>query len=653
MKILLLSFSFSLLFFFGGAQITTQQIKANFGVDGELRTNFFNNFSWSGNDDWFLHPSNAGSGKLVIDTTGAAAIVAGYSTDVSPWPKRSASLYRQMSVAPYTIVNHKMWLDAMFIRDYHGDDTTVFSMGSKNGMSPADWNCPVSQSIPDKNDILDMFMHVRRAGETSTDSLWMFGGLSLDNVTGNRFFDFEMYQTDIYYDRASLKWYGYGPDAGHTKWEFDAAGNVTKPGDIIFSASYQSSTLTTIEARIWIDKNSLSTTPTNFSWSGSFDGATTGSQYGYASIMPNTSGAFYTGLGSSNNSWAGPFLTVLQNNVTATNYVKDQFMEFSVNLTKLGLDPVYLLGGDICGTPFNRLVVKTRASESFSAGLKDFVAPTDLFLAPRVNVQADVPLFCGAMGVSNIQVLNPSSSSVYTWTTPNGHIVGSTSGTNITVDTPGTYLVTQQLSAGCKPYAYDTTAIVYDANCTVLQDSYIDLGASLNNNNIPVINWMSYINKKVRFYQLEVSHDGTSFTTVKRIENINNAFDIQAYKYQDVVVPKGPVYYRIKVVTNTSGFYSRIVKIYAGNNLNLVLSPNPAVDHVKLSLFAEQSQKVQVAIFDFAGKTVYNHGFFAAVGENVLTINEVQNWSSGMYMAVVKMGDKTQSQKIIVGNYHK
>ena len=36
----------------------------------------------------------------------------------------------------------------------------------------------------------------------------------LYNVTGNRYFDFELYQTDIYYDLTSQKWYGYGPDEG-------------------------------------------------------------------------------------------------------------------------------------------------------------------------------------------------------------------------------------------------------------------------------------------------------------------------------------------------------------------------------------------------------------------------------------------------------
>jgi hypothetical protein len=217
------------------AQITTQQLKAGFGVDGELRANFYSNIGQPGNDDWFS--MSAGSGNYVIDTTGAAAIVSQYSTDLN---FRKLPFYRTMRVDPYTLLGSYRVIDAVFIRDYHGTDSTMFASGSnKNGMSPADWSCPIAQSIPDKNEILDMMVHVRRAGINLTDSLWMFGGISIENTTGNRYFDFEMYQTDIYYDRASLRFYGYGAQAGHTSWLFDAAGNITRPGDIIFRLNSQ------------------------------------------------------------------------------------------------------------------------------------------------------------------------------------------------------------------------------------------------------------------------------------------------------------------------------------------------------------------------------------------------------------------------------
>src|SRR5262249_2399327 len=157
-----------------------------------------------------------------------------------------------------------------------------------------------------------------------------FGGLSLDNTTGDRYFDFEMYQTDIVYDHSALKFSGYGPDMGHTSWKFDAAGNVLQAGDIIFNASYQSSSLTSIEARIWVDQASLSINPVNFAWGGLFDGAFSGAQFGYANIVPKGGGTYYTGLQCANNTWGGPFSIILQSDAIATNYTAGQYVEFSV-----------------------------------------------------------------------------------------------------------------------------------------------------------------------------------------------------------------------------------------------------------------------------------------------------------------------------------
>ena len=165
------------------AQTITSVVKAGFGVDGELRANYFNNIVQSGNDDWFNN-GTAGTGAFVIDTTGAAAMVARYAIDPA---FRQLPFYRTMKYPAYSVVNGKLLLDAIFIRDYHGEDSTIFANGaSKNGESPATWTCPVAQSVPDKNEILDMMVHVRRAGPAITDSLWMFGGLSIENTTGDR-----------------------------------------------------------------------------------------------------------------------------------------------------------------------------------------------------------------------------------------------------------------------------------------------------------------------------------------------------------------------------------------------------------------------------------------------------------------------------------
>jgi len=629
-------------------QITPQAMKAGFGVDGELRANFYSNVPQSPNDDWFS--MSAGSGNFVIDTAGAAEIVSRYATDPA---FRKIPFYRTMKVDPYTLLGAYRVIDAVFIRDYHGDDSTVFAAGSnKNGMSPQVWTCPVSQSIPDKNEILDMMVHVRRAGPNSTDSLWMFGGISIENTVGNRYFDFEMYQTDIYYDRASRKFYGYGPDAGHTAWRFDGSGNITTPGDIIFSAEYGSSTLSGIEARIWIDRASLSINPVGFNWSGSFDGASSGSQYGYAGITPKTAGAFYTGLSSINGTWAGPFQLVKGDNSVVNTYTAQQFMEFSVNLSKLGLDPVTLLGSDACGMPFRRILVKSRSAVSFTAELKDFVGPFDFFLAPRADVTADLPYYCGSVGVSTLQVVNPVTTSEYTWATLDGSIAGSSTGTSITVNAPGTYVLTQRLQSGCSVYATDTITIPIDPLCTLLDKYLLGFEASLKATN-PVLTWTTVNSGDLKYFDIERSVDGKTFEPVAKVTATAATTPEINYSASDNVafVSAPAVYYRLKVFfTGDQYKYSRTVQLKLAEKQasSVIISPNPVHENIRMHLFTPVESDVRISVYSADGKRFRTISTHVQKGASTVNIGGLEKWPANIYHVQIVIGTEVYTKKVVL-----
>src|SRR5215469_6169274 len=661
MKLNILIAIFLLARFFATAQITTPIKPGNFGVDGELDASVYGGFPNTGVDDWFK--LNAGGTSLfVIDTTGAAALVAQYVANPA---SRFNTYYRTMSKPVFSINNNRLWLDALWVRDYHGQDSTVFGSGSaKNGMSPANWAATPYQNIPDKNDILDVLMHIRRQGPNVTDSLWMFGGVSMDNVTGDRYFDFEMYQTDIYYDRPSLQWYGYGPDAGHTSWKFDASGNVITPGDVIFSGSFQSGTLSSVEARIWVCSSDWATvTPAQFNWGGNFDGASSGATFGYASISPKVPGDYYAGMGNSSNSWAGPFNLVLQNNnlqfsnpapASTKNgyYGSTQFIEFAVNLSKLGLDPAARGSSSICGTPFNRLVVKTRASASFTAQLKDFVAPLSLFFAPRVDVAADIPVFCDAKAVSNLAVTDSSANSIYTWSTPDGHIVGPTTGTHIVVDSPGTYMVMQQLAAGCSPYAYDTTKIIFDPNCGILDINNLILKGTINND-ITKLNWTVDQNSEISYFDIERSFDGKLFNYIGRVNaDITMPSHASYSAYDDLNHLSVPptVYYRLKIKKRDgTTSYSKIISIqFSSGIVNVSVSPNPTRGMIQVTINSASKNLMDLYVYDILGKAIRKiHGELEA-GANVISLNEFSNLQSGMYIIVVSTGGQTFRQKVVL-----
>jgi hypothetical protein len=634
--------------FTGISQITTPVIRANFGVDADLRSNFFNNLVQSGNDDWFKFPGSVGTGQFIIDTTGATAMIANYTADPN---SRKLPFFRNMRFSPYTVINNRLLVDAYFVRDYHGDDSTIFAAGSnKNGMSPADWSCPVSQSIPDKNEILDIMMHVRRAGPNTTDSLWLMGGISIENTTGNRYFDFEMYQTDIYYDRATRQFYNYGPDAGHTRWQFDAGGNMKFPGDIILTAEYSSSALTNVEARIWIDRNDLLITPAGFNWTGSFDGAGSGSQYGYAGITPKTAGAFYTGLQSVSNTWAGAFGLVLGDNSLLVNYAARQYMEYSVNLSKLGLDQAQIFGGDDCQMPFRRVIVKTRASTSFTSELKDFVAPFDFFIAPKAEVETTSPVICDTGSISHVYVLNPIATSVYEWYTPNGNIITSPTGPSIYVDTPGVYIVRQYLQAGCSLYATDTITIAPLDFCGLLANNSFSFRGEKNNDLIRLTLNISE-NQLTGYYDIERSTDGTNFQVIQT-NTVSPKTGWMSYPIMDNIsgIAAPYVYYRARLHQfNSKQLVSPVIKFATStvNNHFVTITPNPVKDNMQISIFSGIPAHATIYLYDQMGKIIDRAYLAVQKGNNMITLGLLSNKPAGIYQAIVTVDDKVYTQRLV------
>ena len=628
------------------AQITTPIKKANFGVDADLRANFFDGAIETGNDDWFRN--NGTVGEFIIDTTGAAYLLSRYVSDPS---SRRLPFFRNMRFPQFSVINGRLLIDAIFIRDYHGDDTTVFSGGNKNGMNPDNWTCPVSQGIPDKNDILDMFMHVRRDGTGGSDSLWFFGAFSLDNTTGNRYIDFEMYQTDIYYDHTSRQFNGYGPDAGHTAWQFDAAGNVTQAGDIIFTAEYGSSSLSMVEARIWVHQSALSVTPTVFSWGGQFDGASASSTYGYASIAPKTAGTYYTGLQCGNNTWTGPFSAVLQDNSVVTNYSARQFMEFSVNLSKLGLDP-YINSSDPCLMPFRRIMVKTRASTSFTAELKDFVGPFAFFRAARASAAADIPMYCGTAGISNLTVTNSLSTSLYTWTTTDGNIVGTNIGPTITVNQPGVYVVTQELMDSCgSAYARDTVTVTLDANCSLLKTVLKDFNSTRSSKFLQ-LSWKVFNQNSIKYYEIERSTGNSVFTVIGRVLSNGSNDPVTSYNYSDVIndLQTETLYYRLRFTDMNGNIqYSPIIAENINNDQTAVrlLRNGISGNQTHLSLSAARDSDARIEIYDQAGATVMSSRIRIPKGVSVVPLNGFERRTSGVYFIKVVLDNVIYSDKII------
>lgn len=620
------------------AQITSPIIRAGFGVDADLMRSYFNNAVQTGNDDWFnSNTTESTDDDFVIDTSGAAAIYAGYSSNPA---SRFSSFVRGMRYPLLSTIKNRIYYDAVFIRDNHGTDSTSFTGGSKNGQSPADWNTAISPVLS-KNDIVDGFLHVRRDGLTSNDSLWFFGAVGILGTNGDRYFDFELYQTDISFNKTTRKFENYGPDDGHTSWGFSADGTTKQVGDIIFTAEYSNAGLSMIEARIWVEATAITKiTPQAFSWTGSFDGDGTGATYGYAGIVPTTGGAFYQGLQNSGNAYTGPFGTIKSGDVPSTQYDPIQYMEFSVNLTKLGLDPMTFTTGSLCNLAFGKVLIKTRTSTSFTSSISDFASPFSFRALPKVDAAADIPRFCEQQNIAHIWVVNPLSTSTYTFSTLNGHILNY-GPTSMVADSVGTYIVVQTLLDGCAEGGRDTVVIgrLPGNTCVPLPSKLLRFDTELKKG-VVISRSLFTSAGEIRSITLQRSTDRTHYETVNKLFAADYPEGTNTYQLNDnTSLPAQVLYYRILVMEYSGFSYYSQVNVVRNDMLVQplhTLYPNPVTDG-NLNLRLEET--AMIFIYDTTGKLLLSKQGMA--GTQVLNLS---HFVKGIY--ILKTGNTTS--KVII-----
>jgi len=448
------------------SQLSNGGLYAGFGVDADTRSNYMKYGLVTGtvaSDDWFSLPA----GKSIIDTSNAANYFSLLQTGAN------FSFNKRMSVPLYSKVGGKLWLDAAYGRDYIAaaslKDTTTFTSACKNGDNPNVWTGGVS-NFPSKDDLVDVYAHMRRDGTTVFDSLWLFTGVSTYGTAGSRYFDVELYKNSFTYNAATGVFSSAGPDAGHTQWLFDASGNLIQTGDMILAVSFTPGTAPVVDVRIWVSQSTWSTvTPANFSFNANFNGST--AAFGYASIVSKTgSTAFgagisnYSAIPAQDTTYSTPWGTSGTGG-WSTQYQSLQFVEIGLNLTRIGIDPALYtaLGSSACQSMFSDIFFKSRASNSFTAALHDFMTPLTFLRTPVMDytLQPDT-LRCNRT-VGTIQITNNTTAGYYTWQTVSGNISGTNAdSTQININKPGTYIVSASPAQGCPATRKDTVVIPID-----------------------------------------------------------------------------------------------------------------------------------------------------------------------------------------------
>ncbi len=411
-------FSLVVLFLFLGNQLFSQIIvesgtaQVDFGTDADVQAGIteyiydtfgvlMDNDLFPDSDDWFENGNTGGSpARGVIDVSGVG-------------PSGNNPYLSGMSKAAFSQIDGYLWLDGVYIRDPNwagnNKDFSIFKGGSnKNADNPATWNI-ITGSNPQKNDLIDIFGHLRRDGLTIQDDLWVFIGASTRSADGSSYLDVELYRSEMIYDPNTNTLSGLGPDGGHTAWEFDDNPSwvTTQLGDVIIALNFENGGTNIIgHIYAWVKPSDLpggSIIAANALIPGSFefkfaiggngqpifesgDGA---NGWGYAEIELNGAGPTVAFASiNADDVQAGPWGTLFGPQASQTDvYSQESFVELGLNLTAIGLDQSTVDGED-CGALFGGVLIKTRSSASFDSELKDLAGPFPL--GDREEVTAEI-----------------------------------------------------------------------------------------------------------------------------------------------------------------------------------------------------------------------------------------------------------------------
>lgn len=151
------------------------------------------------------------------------------------------------------------------------------------------------------------------------------------------------------------------------------------------------------------------------------------------------------------------------------------------------------------------------------------------------------------------------------------------------------------------------------------------------------------------YFEIQYSTDGINFSRIGTVDYIKNLSD---YQFNHASAQPGINFYRLRLFDTDGKYtYSNIlpVNIRSSNENKLTLYPNPATSAISLELNSDSRQQIGVVIFDNLGCQLVYKNILAEHGNNFISIPEVSNLASGIYVMKVNTSSKIYVEKFVVG----
>jgi hypothetical protein len=199
-----------------------------------------------------------------------------------------------------------------------------------------------------------------------------------------------------------------------------------------------------------------------------------------------------------------------------------------------------------------------------------------------------------------------------------------------------------------------TTSVAIDDICLVeplaglLPVSMKPLQASYNDG-ISLLSWAAENESNSNYFEVEHSTNGTDFTAIGKVYANGFSNRTIAYQFNDVKAVAGVNYYRLRIVDKDGSFsYSNTATVSVAIKGFFVTGvyPSPFTDKVSVSISSETADKAYIRLADLTGRQIAIQTNTVNKGVTNLTINNLGNLNSGMYLVEVNFNGNRYTQKI-------
>jgi hypothetical protein len=127
----------------------------------------------------------------------------------------------------------------------------------------------------------------------------------------------------------------------------------------------------------------------------------------------------------------------------------------------------------------------------------------------------------------------------------------------------------------------------------------------------------------------------------------------KTYQYSDNISnnPLPVYYYRLKMVDMDGKFrYSMIAKIrMSSKGIFVEVAPNPFKEQLQLRVNVETAQQdeANIILSDMSGKVLFRKTSLLKKGNNAITIDEVKQFASGVYLLQISTSQQKQTIKVV------